>query len=285
MACERPKQEHKTYTEPPKQTDTLEVKVLPSDTIYYTLERFSKKIADCQSDTANCASFTATFPLVEIRLHSFVADSINYLIRSKLYSPLIGDKPANGINSLLEPYYETYKAAREEANANGQEYIGAWYYNRQFTVIENTRKIFTIAHSEQSYAGGAHPNSFTNWYNFNPSTGRQITLDHIFKPGYNKKLNQLAEKKFRKRKNVPAGTSLEDAGYLFKDNIFYLPNNFRLNDKGILFRYNPYEVASYAEGAIEIQLTWAEISDVISDEFNPEKEEQPAIDRAPVARH
>lgn len=285
MACENQKQEHKTYTEPPQQTDTFEVKALPSDTIYYTVEKFDKKIPGCQSDTANCASFTATFPLVEIRLHSFVADSINYLIRSKLYSPLIGDKPANGINNLLEPYYEAYKTARDEANADGHEYISPWYYNRRFTVIENSRQLFTIAHSEESYAGGAHPNSFTNWYHFNPSTGRQVTLDHIFKTGYNKKLTQLAEKKFRKRKNIPAGTSLEDAGYMFEDNTFYLPNNFRLNDKGILFRYNPYEVASYAEGAIEIQFAWEEIKDIIADEFNPEKTEQLAIDRTPVARH
>src|SRR5215212_11701756 len=94
MACENPRQEHTTYTEPPRQTDTLETGALPSDTIYYTVQKFDKKISDCQSDTTNCASFTATFPLVEIRLHSFVADSINYLIRNKLYSPLIGDKVA-----------------------------------------------------------------------------------------------------------------------------------------------------------------------------------------------
>jgi hypothetical protein len=249
--------------------DTMADPVMPSDTLYYDIQGFNKTNPQCQSDTANCATFVASFPLIEMRLHHRIADSVNNLIRSKLYSPLIGDKTANGIKDLLEPYFAAYADEIKNAQIDGEDYVVAWKFNRQFTVKENSKRIFAVQHTEHSYAGGAHPNHFTNYYNFNPQTGKRLYIADIFKPGTEAELNKLGEKKFRKLKKIGADVSLDNAGYRFKDNKFYLFQNFLLKDKGILFLFNPYEVGSYAEGEIDLFFTYQELQNLLRDEFNP----------------
>lgn len=255
-----------SFTEP----DTNAVMAMPSDTVFYEIKGYDKKISGCQSDTANCASFYATFPLIEPRLHGKVSDSINNFIREKIYAPLYGDARANGLNDLLDPYFTAYKAAMQEQEADGQDYTMAWYYSRVFSVVHNNYWLFTIAHHEKSYAGGAHPNSFTNYYNFNPVTGQRLFLHSILKQGNRQKLTQIAEKKFRKKMNISPTASLEDEGFLFEDNRFYLNENFWLDDEGLHFLYNPYEVAPYAVGPINLTITYGELNGMLQDIFDPE---------------
>jgi hypothetical protein len=252
-----------------KMRDTMTPPVMPSDTLYYDIQGFNKTSPDCQSDTANCATFVASFPLIEMRLHHRIADSVNNMIRGQLYRPLIGDKPANGIKNLLEPYFAAYATELENAQNKGAQYIVVWSVKREFTVIENTKKIFTVKHFERSYTGGPHPNHFINYYHFNPQTGKQLRVADIFKAGTEEALNKLGEKKFRKQNKMAAGISLDDAGYFSLTGKFYLPHNFLLKEKGVLFIYNPYEVASYDQGQIDLFFTYQELENLLRDEFNP----------------
>lgn len=250
--------------------DTNAVLAMPSDSIFYESKSFDKQSNNCQSDTANCAKFVAAFPLVEPRLHGKVSDSINNFIRQKLYAPLYGDAKANGLNSLLEPYYSAYKSALKEAQSEGQDYIPVWYYQRHFDVFHNTYWLFTIRHHEKSYAGGAHPNSFTNYYNFNPVTGRRLYVRNVFKAGYANKLKKIAEKKFRSAAGIAASASLEDEGFWFDNNEFALNENFYLDAGGIHFFYNAYEVAPADKGSITINIKYSEVQGMLEDIFDPE---------------
>jgi hypothetical protein len=243
--------------------------LMPSDTLFYLVQGFNKNSDGCVSDTADCASFKSSFPVIEARLHGQVSDSVNNFIRQKLYSPLIGDKPANGINDLLAPYFEAYEQAKRESSNRGENYTPAWFYSRYFTIQENTPRVFTLVHTEKSYAGGAHPNHFTNYYHFNPATGGRITTDNIFKPGYKAAITKMAEKKFLRKMQLTAGSNLEEQGFWFKDNKFVLPNNFYITENGIKFFFNPYEVAAYAVGKIEMSFTFKEVEGWLRDEFNP----------------
>lgn len=248
--------------------------LMPSDTLFYLVQGFDKTINGCVSDTSDCASFKSSFPVIEARLHGQVSDSVNNFIRQKLYSPLIGDRPANGINDLLAPYYEAYEQAKRESANRGDGHTSAWYYSRFFTVSENTPRLFTLAHHEQSFAGGPHPNQFVNYYHFNPSTGARMTAADVFKPGYQAAITKMAEKKFLRKMQLPAGSNLEEQGFWFKDNKFTLPTNFYITESGIKFFFNPYEVAGYAVGKIEMSFTYAEVESWLRDEFNPKKIEE-----------
>lgn len=284
-ACEEEKPSYidNGYSSNIHDEDTSAVEARPSDSIFYELRSFNKQNKSCQSDTANCAKFVAAFPLVEPRLHGNVSDSINNFIREKLYAPLYGDAKANGLNDLLAPYNQAYNEALQEANRNGEEYISVWYYDRQFDVFYNTYWLFTIRHHEKSYAGGAHSNSFTNYYNFNPVTGRRLYVRNIFKAGYSSKLTKIAEKKLRNSLGISPTASLEDEGFYSSE--FVLNENFYLDNDGVHFVYNTYEVAPADKGVIIIHIKYSEVQGMLEDIFDPENRLAFDKNHPPVGRY
>ncbi len=59
---------------------------------------------------------------------------------------------------------------------------------------------------------------------------------------------------------------LNDAGYWFDKNNFELNDNFLIKKNGLLFVFNPYEIAAYVYGAIEVFIPYKEIKDLIKDD-------------------
>lgn len=249
--------------------DTAIKVITPSDTISYNIKGFNKQIDSCVNDSVNCASFVASFPLVDARIHGKTSDSVNNFVRVNLYKPLIGEAQPNGLNDLLTPYFQAYGEALQTSQNEGEDSIAAWRFERLFRVVHNNYWLFTIEHYERSYAGGAHANSFTHYHHFNPVNGKRIFLDNIFKEGYKSNLTSVAEEKFRKQLGISKGANLDDEGFWFADKVFGLTENFWLDDVGIHFLYNPYEVAAYSIGPIKIEIGYDEVEDIINDKFNP----------------
>ncbi len=249
--------------------DTTVVVKMPTDTIFYAIKGFDRQIDSCVSDSINCASFVASFPLIEKRVYGEIADSVNNFVRENLYKPLMGNVQPNGLNDLLAPYFQAYQETLQTSQNEGEDSISAWAFKRLFTVIHNDYRLFTIKHFEHSYAGGAHANSFTHYHHFNPVSGKKIYLDDVFIQGYKNKLIAIAEKKFRAQLKIGENANLDDEGFWFTGKVFSITENFWLDSIGIHFLYNPYEVAAYTVGTIEIEIGYNEIEEIIKDKFNP----------------
>ncbi|MNR42176.1 hypothetical protein D3C85_1606590 [compost metagenome] len=69
-------------------------------------------------------------------------------------------------------------------------------------------------------------------------------------------LQRILEKNFRKEYNVKATDALNTV--LF-DNYLKPNKNFYFNSSGLAFMYNPYEVASYAQGQIVVFIPFTEL--------------------------
>lgn len=238
-----------------------------SDTLVYQIKSFDKRSKDCVSDSVNCAIFKASFPLINSRQHARVADLINTFIRSEVYQPLIGEEQPNGLNGLLAPYFQAFSESLQTHQNEGEDTIIAWKFTRIISVIDNLPKLFTISRYERSYAGGAHPNSFTNFYHFNPKNGEKLSLEDFFIKGFKKELTPIAEKSFRKTLNVSPKANLVDEGFWFKNKVFELNDNFWFTEQGIHFLYNPYEVAAYAVGPIEAKVSYSDIEGLLKEEY------------------
>lgn len=268
-ACKNKPERPETLGDVPTDSvaDTAAVAEISIDTAIYTINSYDKKNDDCKGDTSNCATFKASFPIVQKTNNNPFADSINNFIRQNLYSPLFGDKPANGLNDLLAPYFEAFKQSLQ----NDEEYQSAsgWYYERNFLVSVNTPQLFTIGWQQSAFAGGAHPNRFINYYNFDPKTGKQMWLSDFLTLGSEKIMRRMGEIKFRKMKRLSERADLEDAGYRFIDNKFHLNENFVFTPKGIKFTYNTYEIASYAEGTTELFFDFKEMANLLKNEYKP----------------
>lgn len=100
----------------------------------------------------------------------------------------------------------------------------------------------------------AHGNTNTTYVNFCLTDGKIISLGDLFKPDYQKPLMEMIR------------TKLKESGHelLMPINEVSFPSQFGLTSKGIIFSYDPYQIAPYSEGTIQIELSAGELSDILS---------------------
>ena len=108
-----------------------------------------------------------------------------------------------------------------------------------------------------SYTGGAHPNYYVSKKIFDKETGQLLQLLDIVKD--TSSLKKLVEIDFRKQVEISPTESLSAAGFWFEKDQFKLPLNVGMTNDGLGFYYNPYEVAPYAQGTIEIILPFEKV--------------------------
>lgn len=136
-----------------------------------------------------------------------------------------------------------------------------WFIETYSDTTFHNPNILSVQFSEATYLGGAHPNTFTNFLNFEKSTGKTLGFDDIIKDktGFLK----IAEAAFRKNQELGIEDDLEEAGYFFEKGIFALPYNFTFNQDGIYLFFNPYEAGAYALGPIAFTILYEEVKDVL----------------------
>lgn len=117
-----------------------------------------------------------------------------------------------------------------------------------------------------SYTGGAHGMSTSNHQIYDLRDGMPLDKEMIFKPAYeNEVLNLLITHSGIKQQENDENYELEDIRepILFGADNIYITNNISISPEGLIFHYNPYEVAPYSEGIIEISLPFVEIESIL----------------------
>ena len=118
-----------------------------------------------------------------------------------------------------------------------------WEKQCEYKVVYSDKNIVSYKIGKYGYNGGAH-----GWHNTEVGT---------LKNGRNMKLADLpSEVPALWRQAVAAHFGAESfEKYIKSPNLYAVPEiteNFYLDDKGIHFIYNPYEIACYAAGTIDI---------------------------------
>jgi len=122
------------------------------------------------------------------------------------------------------------------------------YANSQSVYVRfNDNEIVVLESDFYDYAGGAHGNYGSTFYCYDIINKKQLHLSDILNAD-SATLQPIVEHYFRIQYHVKA-TSLK--GILFEEHLA-LTDNFYLTEKGIGFLYNPYEVASYAQGQVNV---------------------------------
>lgn len=104
------------------------------------------------------------------------------------------------------------------------------------------------------YCGGAHGMDAKIGVTFEMSTGKTVTEDDLFWPGYENRLTESLRNHFRDCNTYRATLS---------DTELFPSGNFYLTSSGITYIYQRYEIGSYADGIIEITVPWNEIQDLL----------------------
>lgn len=159
------------------------------------------------------------------------------------------------IDAALSAFDEEYKQFK--VDFPGTEQI--WQLLVETEVLYTSKEVISIALNTYIDTGGAHGNDSIIFLNFNPQSGDLYALSDII--NNKEKLSELAKTYFIKEVMT---TNDEDVieDYFFGEP-FQLPENIGFSDEGLIFLYNVYEIASYAEGYTEFLIPYKELNDLL----------------------
>jgi len=186
---------------------------------------------------------------------SAVSEAINRSLREEIISILSFaedediDSPEKAIQSFTESYKEVKTKFPDEV---------PWETEIDGKVIYEDGNIITILMNSYSFTGGAHGYASTAYLNFDKKQGAELDNWDLFDDleGFEK----YAEAKFREQEKIPEDGNINDTGFMFESDSFHLPNNIGYTPDGLKLIYNQYEVASYADGPIELILPYNEVN-------------------------
>ena len=118
--------------------------------------------------------------------------------------------------------------------------------------------LWSYAMDVYEYNGGAHGNRYLLIQNYNLQTGDAVSEQDLFIDDYYEPLKALLlEALIVQTDEAETKKDLRRLGYSVAD---VVPNeNFYVTPEGITYVYNPYEIAPYAMGCIQISLPWDSI--------------------------
>ncbi len=218
---------------------------------YQKLEIASKPIITSTQDTV-ISTFVLHFP-------KFEKQEIDQLINQLLFE-FLGKTSSN---TSYEQIAQEFLNEANEMNTEQDAYPMAWYRKINLRVVPQISGTQTLSFSldDESFTGGAHPNSNTYFFNFETNTLEAIQLSDFINPIMMARLNYIADTIFRKQEGLSADQALTD--YTFEDGRFKLNNNFLIQENGLKFWYNNYEIRPYAFGPLELIIPFKEINDLL----------------------
>ena len=240
-----------------KKQTTTESKSTDGSDIKFSDKSFLKSYNNC-SPTDTCTYFKVDY--IEA-VSGNNKDKVNKLITNIINSGVtFGDTVMHTMQVAADSFMAQYVSFRKEIPESAQY----WYFELSVSANLDHPKMINLAAGNSSFLGGAHPNSYLEYYNINRETGDTLSLGNLFTPGFEKKLNELVDAAFRKANNLQPGDNLQDKGGLFDNKITFNYNWLVNKDGSLTFYYNQYEIAPYAAGPIEVTLTKADIAPLLA---------------------
>jgi len=215
-----------------------------------------KSEADCSGDT--CTYIELSIPVLKggtVEARSRINDYIDATFREALKSRLPEPNSTAPFPDLAESFLEGYKLF----NMEFPESDVAWFLELKGDSSFLSEDYFTAIITDNDFMGGAHPNAYTTIQSFDLKNGRTIDILSRYDSA---SVYNMAEDKFRMIHEIPDSLGLNEAGMMFENGKFALPENSGLTPKGLLLYYNSYEVASYATGPTQIILPYNKLKAV-----------------------
>ena len=161
---------------------------------------------------------------------------------------------------------------QEWAIDHDDEPVGVTLFNEELIInaapigdslpLTTKPSIWSYAIEVYEYTGGAHGYNYLLAQNYNLQTGDIVTEKDLFIDDYYEHIKTLLlNALIAQTDNAETKRDLRRMGYSVED---VVPNeNFYVTSEGIIYVYNPYEIAPYAMGRIQICLPWDSIRHLI----------------------
>jgi hypothetical protein len=190
------------------------------------------------------------------------------LIRSIVFGGI--DPEAYG-EKVLADYRSRYQEEGKKALAEGGAPSESWNWEYNETVegraiileraLSGITGCLIVCRSREYYLGGAHGMWEKQYFLFDTVKGKRIALDELIRRNSRTALRQLVAAKLRKFAGIEKDVPLSQGGF-FTD-MPKLAENFFLTADSLGLYWDPYEIAPYAMGPVEITIPYDELMDVL----------------------
>ncbi|MDR1742661.1 MAG: DUF3298 and DUF4163 domain-containing protein [Dysgonamonadaceae bacterium] len=182
-------------------------------------------------------------------------------------------RPKEALDKFIENYTDEYRTvvtgddgyAIKEDTPEDEISATAWFWmNCSNEILFQNDSLLSYAVRFNEYTGGAHGINGTNCYCVNLSNLTLLTEEDIFKPDYRKELPYILLRRVMAAYRVSEPDGLTEEGFYGND---IAPNgNFWLDDKGVHYAFNPYEIASPPLGVITVDVPYSELTSILKPE-------------------
>ena len=228
-------------------------------TLTFSEESFTNKtLKECADNS--CPKIDIT--LLRAEGNSELVDIINTKTDSIIINTLSispdDEERISTIQDGLDNIILSYREFKQDFPTSASEYE----IITESRISYESSQIISIAIESYSYWGGAHGYGSIRYLNFDRDEQIYLNTDRLIK---NKTaFLKEAENRFRSQQNIPADADINSSGYFFENNTFSLPQNIGFKEGNVVLVFNPYEVASYAEGQIMLNIPLASIKDYLA---------------------
>lgn len=239
----------------------------------FELRTVERTAGDCSADEAPCAHFLARYPVLTGGVLPGALEAVNRSIREMVAAGGgVLQEGAEGSEETAVPatvevaadrFLADWAEARGEFPEDAPAAYHRWSDERKMAVIHADPRVLSVELTLYAYTGGAHPNTFVELESFDLTTGEPLGLPDLLAADAGPRLEELGERLFRREREIAEGESLEETGFWFEDDRFHLTDNFAVTGEGLLFVYNPYEVAPYVFGPTRITVPWSELRELL----------------------
>lgn len=232
-----------------------------ASTLAFSSESFSESdLKICENDPCS----TITIDYIKVVGDEEIASKINSQIETYIIETLFlgeDDKPsAKTIEEAARQFIIAYRDHKNEFEYNlkyeAEVFVSNTFENETLLSLQLQSYLFT---------GGAHGYGSTYFTNFDKQTGEVIANKDLFDNYAAFKI--LAEEEFRKEFEIPENESINYTGFWFDDDTFSLPDSIGFSSRELIFIYNPYDIASYAEGPIVFTIPKKKANPLLKKEF------------------
>ena len=252
-------------------------KMKPSDNevVFDTIQENRTQSIDYKKSKLNCNLHIAfTYP-VACKKTSQLGD-LHKLFIEKVFSPqYISFSPQEAVKNFSEQYIRDFQSVefndffdKEEDDYMLEDENNFIYeLNLEDEVLYNRNNLISFVVKNINYEGGAHGSNSIYGYVIDLDTGKFLTEEDFAGKKYQKNVSSILIQKIVAAKGLSDASELENIGYNAIENI--VPNgNFTIDDKGITYYFNEYEIAAYFVGITEVFISYEELKAYITND-NP----------------
>lgn len=211
----------------------------------------------------------ADTPSMEVSIN-YIFPKEDTLLQKKFNSLMFGDslsdmKPADAIRVYTKQLGSKYRDDNTSAELTDNK-LPSFLLDQTFelndSIVYSDDQWINILVTNYIEEGGAHGSCTRNFFNISRKNATVVEEQDLFNEGYEDELSKIIVECLLKQLGKQSPSDLESEGFFDSEKI--RPNrNFSINEKGLTYCFNEYEIAPYAFGTIYVFIPYERLEPIL----------------------